>query len=152
MCHHFTPYPASRLRHNIFSLDDQHTGFEAGPVGQFEKSRIHILARRPTVMRLHLFYSVTPGSCWYCTVKRAVPPIRGEGKSVQISGALRSATEPRARIYCTSFGIQQVRPCWEPKKLFHWGPNPLSAALNKSLKIFKESNSHLKIMGARKVT
>jgi len=103
-------------------------------------------------MRLHLIYSVTPGSCWYCTVKRAVPPIRGEGKSVQITGALRSATEPGVRICCTCFDIQQVRPCWEPKKLFHWAPNPLSAALNKGLQIFQKSNSHLKIMGARKVT
>jgi hypothetical protein len=114
--------------------------------------RIQKLARRPTVMRFQLFYSVTPGSCWYSTVKRAVPPIRGEGKSVQITGAQRSATQPRVRICCTCFDIQQVRPCWEPEKLFHWGPNPLSAALNRGLQFFKKSIRLLKILGARNVT
>jgi len=109
--------------------------------------RIQILARRPTVMRFQLFYSVMPGCCWHSTVKRAVPPVRGEGKSVQITGVLRSATEPRVRICCTCFDIQQV-----PEKLFHWGPNPLSAAVNSDLQIFKKYSSHLKIMGARNVT
>ena len=82
----FTPYPVSHLRHNTFSLDDQQTGLEAGLVGEFEKSRIQISARRPTVMRLQLFYSVTPGSCWYSTVKWAVPPIRGKGSRYKLPG------------------------------------------------------------------
>lgn len=111
------------------------------------------MSQRPTVMRFQLFYSVLPGSCWYSTVKRAVPPIRGGGREVGTNtGTLRSATEPKVRICCTCFDIQQVRPCWEPEKLFHWGPNPLSAALNRALFIFQKSSSHLKIMGARNVT
>jgi hypothetical protein len=115
----FTPYPGSHLRHNIFSLYDQHTSLEAGPVGQFEKSRIQILCRRPTVMRFQLFYSVMPGSCWYSTVKRAVPPIRGgKGKSVQIPGPCGLLQSPTSEYVARVLIFSRSALAGSPKNCF----------------------------------
>jgi hypothetical protein len=49
-------------------------------------------------MMLQLFFSVTPGSRLYSTVKEDSADDEGEGTPIQITGARQPATEPRVRL------------------------------------------------------
>jgi hypothetical protein len=102
-------------------------------------------------MSFELFYAVTPGSCWYSTVNRAVPLIRGKRSRYKLPGPCGLLQSPGSEYVARVLIFRRSALAGSPKN-FHWGPNPLSAALSRGLQIFKKSNSHLEIMSSRKVT